>query len=362
MALVTEQYDYNMSDNCILLQEITSYKYFVITVLSILFVVGILANGSLILLFIRVKGLRDTNNAFIANLAIGDLLYTTIFIPIRIFEQFYYLRPFGLHFCYFSMSMNYISQDVSIFSLTALSILRFRAVVFPLLQPPRRRKCVTMTGCLAIWVVSAFLAMGAIHKCDSLTFVDCSGKVWQFHWLVGSDNLFKWYSVMQFAVLFLVPLVVISILYGTMAYKLFCVNLPLGNSSGGSHVNRSRQRLATIVLILVITFALCWFPYHIYSMIDQFQDQENPILSGQAKTTFREIQFILTMLSSVANPLILYLTSSSFRNHLVNLFCNCCENRRWIRVDTNITTVRPSCKPLKQDSKRCTSPSSTTAV
>lgn len=358
----------NMTDSfmdlpCVIAQPVSSFQYLFIVVLGVLFVVGILANGSLILLFIRVKSLRDINNAFISNLAIGDILYTTIFIPIKIFQVFYYMRPFGLQFCYFSMSINYISQYVSIFSLTALSILRFRAVVFPLLQPPRHRKFVMMTGCLVIWVFSAFLASGAITKCEHFELTDCQNRTLRLHILKSWDVQFQWYSVVQFVVLFIVPLIVISLLYGTMAYKLFCVNMPLGNSSGGSHINRSRQRLASIVLVLVVTFAVCWFPHHIYTMINQFQSAESPILSARGNHVFDTVQFILTMFSSVVNPFILYLTSSSFRNHLVNTFCNCCESRRWMRVDTNITTIRQSSKQQKNSiSKRCNSPISSTAV
>ncbi|KAJ8027813.1 Bombesin receptor subtype-3 [Holothuria leucospilota] len=334
-----------------------------IAVLVLLFFVGILANGSLIYLFFRVKSLRDINNAFITNLAMGDVLYTTIFIPIRIYEKFFFFRPFGLTFCYFSISINYISQDVSIFSLTALSVIRFKAVVFPLAQPPRRRKCVTLIGCLTIWIVSLLLAIGPVDQCREYTMTDClTNKTVMIHTIESHAKFFKCYSLLQFFVLFLMPLIVISILYGSMSYKLFCVNLPMGNASGGTNANRSRRRLATIVLVLVVTFAVCWFPYHVYSIMSQF----GWLYNLDAKVVFQDVQFFLTMLSSVVNPIILYLTSSSFRNHLVGVACHCFGRREWTRIDTNITTVRTTAKSniakRKKNTRRPNSSISTTAI
>jgi hypothetical protein len=55
--------------------------YIVPVLFVLIFVVGVLGNGTLVLIFIRHRNMRNTPNTYIFSLALGDLLVIVICVP-----------------------------------------------------------------------------------------------------------------------------------------------------------------------------------------------------------------------------------------------------------------------------------------
>jgi hypothetical protein len=55
--------------------------YIVPILFVLIFVVGVLGNGTLVLIFIRHRNMRNTPNTYIFSLALGDLLVIVICVP-----------------------------------------------------------------------------------------------------------------------------------------------------------------------------------------------------------------------------------------------------------------------------------------
>jgi hypothetical protein len=55
--------------------------YIVPVLFALIFVVGVLGNGTLVLIFIRHRNMRNVPNTYIFSLALGDLLVIVICVP-----------------------------------------------------------------------------------------------------------------------------------------------------------------------------------------------------------------------------------------------------------------------------------------
>ncbi|KAK9507062.1 hypothetical protein O3M35_008886 [Rhynocoris fuscipes] len=95
--------------------------YVVPIVFAIIFLVGVLGNGTLVLIFIRHRTMRNVPNTYILSLALGDLLVIISCVPFTSIVYTLPSWPYGEFICKLSESIKDISIGVSVFTLTALS-------------------------------------------------------------------------------------------------------------------------------------------------------------------------------------------------------------------------------------------------
>ncbi|XP_026687175.1 neuropeptide CCHamide-1 receptor-like, partial [Diaphorina citri] len=95
--------------------------YLVPIVFAFIFVVGVLGNGTLVLIFINHKSMRNVPNIYILSLALGDLLVILTCVPFTSTVYTFESWPYGESICKISESTKDISVGVSVFTLTALS-------------------------------------------------------------------------------------------------------------------------------------------------------------------------------------------------------------------------------------------------
>ena len=139
--------------------------YIVPIIFGVIFVVGLIGNGSLIYILCRHKTMRSVPNTFIFNLALGDLLVLLFSVPFT--STIYTLEswPFGEFICKFTEFAKDMSVGVSVFTLTALSADRYTAIVKPVstfLSGPK--STMMMIYLFGIWVAAAIVASPALYS------------------------------------------------------------------------------------------------------------------------------------------------------------------------------------------------------
>lgn len=83
---------------CLVATSINDYFKYINTIISItVFVVGLVGNATLLRIIYQHKCMRNGPNALIASLALGDLIYIIIDIPINAYKVY-----FSLCWCMFS--------------------------------------------------------------------------------------------------------------------------------------------------------------------------------------------------------------------------------------------------------------------
>ncbi|XP_012510998.1 PREDICTED: neuromedin-B receptor [Propithecus coquereli] len=285
--------------------------------------VGSLGNIMLVKTFITSSAMRSVPNIFISNLAAGDLLLLLTCVPVDASRYFFDEWMFGKVGCKLIPVIQLTSVGVSVFTLTALSADRYRAIVNPMDMQTSGAVLWTCVKAMGIWVVSVLLAVpeavfsevARISGLDNSSFTACIPYP-------QTDELHpKIHSVLIFLVYFLIPLAIISIYYYHIAKTLIksAHNLPGEYNEHTKKQMETRKRLAKIVLVFVACFFFCWFPNHILYMYRSFNYKEIDPSLGHMIVTL--VARVLSFCNSCVNPFALYLLSESFRRHFNSQLC-----------------------------------------
>ncbi|XP_028635089.1 neuromedin-B receptor [Grammomys surdaster] len=285
--------------------------------------VGLLGNIMLVKIFLTNSAMRSVPNIFISNLAAGDLLLLLTCVPVDASRYFFDEWVFGKLGCKLIPAIQLTSVGVSVFTLTALSADRYRAIVNPMDMQTSGVVLWTSLKAVGIWVVSVLLAVpeavfsevARIDSLDNSSFTACIPYP-------QTDELHpKIHSVLIFLVYFLIPLVIISIYYYHIAKTLIksAHNLPGEYNEHTKKQMETRKRLAKIVLVFVGCFVFCWFPNHVLYLYRSFNYKEIDPSLGHMIVTL--VARVLSFSNSCVNPFALYLLSESFRKHFNSQLC-----------------------------------------
>ncbi|KAM4865649.1 neuromedin-B receptor [Thomomys bottae] len=285
--------------------------------------VGLLGNVVLVKLFLTNSAMRSVPNIFISNLAAGDLLLLLTCVPVDASRYFFDEWVFGKVGCKLIPAIQLTSVGVSVFTLTALSADRYRAIVNPMDMQTSGAVLWTCLKAGSIWVISVLLAvpeavfsqLARVGSLDNGSFTACIPYP-------QTDELHpKIHSVLIFLVYFLIPLAIISIYYYHIAKTLIksAHNLPGEYNEHTKKQMETRKRLAKIVLVFVGCFVFCWFPNHILYMYRSFNYKEIDPSLGHMIVTL--VARVLSFSNSCVNPFALYLLSKSFRKHFNSQLC-----------------------------------------
>ncbi|XP_029902554.1 neuromedin-B receptor [Myripristis murdjan] len=290
------------------------------SVYILIITVGLLGNITLVKIFITNSAMRSVPNIFISSLAAGDLLLLVTCVPVDAFRYFSEEWVFGEAACKLIPVIQLTSVGVSVFTLTALSADRYKAIVNPMDIQTSSAVFWTCLKAVSIWLVSVLLAvpeaifsqvvsMQGHRDNTNVTFVNC------VPYPLSNQMHPKIHSVMIFLVYFLIPLAIISVYYYHIARTLIksAHDMPGEVSEHSKRQMETRKRLAKIVLVFVGLFALCWFPNHVLYMYRSFHYHQMDLSLAHLVITL--LARVLSFSSSCVNPFALYLLSESFRRH-----------------------------------------------
>ncbi|XKL66648.1 hypothetical protein PGB90_010068 [Kerria lacca] len=309
--------------------------YIVPIVFAIIFLVGVFGNGTLVLIFIRHRVMRNVPNTYILSLALGDLLVIISCVPFTSAIYTFESWPFGELICKISECAKDISIGVSVFTLTALSADRFFAIVDPLKKlhssiGGRRATKFTIIVTVSIWIFSflcatpaaAFSYIRILHANNVTQFEAC----YPF-----PDEWMPFYArtivTIKFLVYYAIPLTIIAFFYVLMARHLIrsTRNLP-GEAQGQLRQIKARKKVAKTVLVFTIIFAICFLPQHLF-MLWFYHHPTAEIDYNEFWHIFRIVGFCLSFINSCINPIALYFISGTFRKYFDEyLFAYCKKN------------------------------------
>ncbi|XP_017770834.1 PREDICTED: neuropeptide Y receptor-like [Nicrophorus vespilloides] len=147
---------YNFTD-CSLRSGPLKSPYFLgvtYTMYSIVFAISLFGNGMICYIVISSPRMRTVTNFFIMNLAIGDILITILCIPFTTISYLLQYWPFSFFLCPFVNYSQGVSVFVSAYTLVAISIDRYIAIMWPL--RPRLSKKSSAIIIAIVWFVATF--------------------------------------------------------------------------------------------------------------------------------------------------------------------------------------------------------------
>ncbi|KAJ8336550.1 hypothetical protein SKAU_G00377700 [Synaphobranchus kaupii] len=229
-----------------------------VSVLSLLVGVG----GHLLVWLVLMKNPRrrsKPSSVLLLNLSLADLgaLLTLPCVLLSASSQDWQL---GGAICVLLGFMTSLTAGVDIFSLAALSVLRYRIVAPPTRQPVRPTQ---VAGTVAvIWLVSVTMAL------PKVTYIQFDGGcIWsvdQGQWLG--------FLVPAFLVYYVAPLLCIGINCGLIITHLHACRLSLAATR--------RNKKATALLIgSTLAFAISWLPYYALEFVNVLSPYVGPASS-----------------------------------------------------------------------------------
>ncbi|XP_055921058.1 neuropeptide CCHamide-1 receptor-like [Eupeodes corollae] len=316
--------------------------YIVPVLFAFIFIVGVLGNGTLIVVFLGVRQMRNVPNTYILSLALADLLVIVTTVPLTSTVYTVDSWPWGSFLCTLSEFIKDVSIGVSVFTLTALSGDRYFAIVDPLRKfhahgGGKRATRMTISIAFSIWILAVLCGLPALISTSVKRVNINSNKSFSLcypfpdEWGPGYAKLMV---LLRFLVYYAVPLIIIGIFYVLIARHLVYTASVPGEMQGAVRQVRARKKVAVTVLAFVVIFGICFLPYHVFMLwFYYWPTSQNDYNSFWH--VLRILGFCLSFANSCANPVALYFVSGAFRKHFNRyLFCQGYAVGRKKRADT----------------------------
>ncbi|KAK1790057.1 hypothetical protein P4O66_002367 [Electrophorus voltai] len=259
-------------------------------------------NSLLLYILARFEDLNRVTMFFLLNLAIFDLLFT-ITLPLWATDHFYQW-VFGNIACKILIWTYFMGIYGSLILLTAMTVDRYFAIVVrsPWLTHQRRLN-LARAACICAWLISG----GACLKEALSSKVILVDQIFTCNAESSEEDKTGYYT--QFALLFLLPLLIIIFCYSRILHTLMSTSA------------RQKYRTVLVVLGIVVAFFICWGPYHIVMIVTAVQLSPDCVRRNKLHQSFVICQ-IFAYSHCCVNP-VLYMLRKKSRTILSSiLFCS----------------------------------------
>ncbi|KAJ8403985.1 hypothetical protein AAFF_G00343350 [Aldrovandia affinis] len=214
--------------------------------------------------------------------------------------------PFGDPLCKAVSFLGVACSSASVFTLAALAVTRYLAVVRPTVAYRWRRQGRLRLVVAALWVPATALAAPQL----ALRTVGSVSPLYCFAFLSDVRRQLA-YTICHFLLAFALPLAVIIVMYiGIYGF--------LGRrrrASPATQLELYQRRVTRTSALLVLAFTLCWLPsyVHVFCLVGE---------TAASAARFRVLSVLARLAaasSTVANPVLYVFLSSKFRKDLLEL-------------------------------------------
>ncbi|KFV45040.1 putative G-protein coupled receptor 83, partial [Gavia stellata] len=298
-------------------QSIT-VKALLIVAYSFIIVFSLFGNVLVCHVVIKTKRMHSATSLFIVNLAVADIMITLLNTPFTLARFVNSTWIFGKGMCHVSRFVQYCSLHVSALTLTAIAVDRHQVIMHPL--KPRISTAKGVIYISVIWILATCFSLPHAIYQKLFTF-EYSEEVTRCLCLPDfpepADLFWKYLDLTTFILLYVLPLLIISAAYVTVAKKLWLRNV-IGDVTTEQYfaLRKKNKKTIKMLMLVVILFAVCWFPLNCYVVL----------LSSQTIHTNNALYFAFhwfAMSSTCYNPFIYCWLNDSFRSELKALLNMC---------------------------------------
>ncbi|KAM6940697.1 uncharacterized protein FYW49_018850 [Xenentodon cancila] len=216
----------------------------------------------------RLAGVSATRSLLV-NLAVCDLAVVCVCMPITLGNQIYAAWVYGDLLCRAVPFTQAVSVSASVLTLTVISVNRYYSVRSPLKARSmftRRRILVTVA---VVWTVSSMMCapIAVMNRRREISFEFFTILVCQEEW--PQHRLKQGYNVLLFVMLYCLP-VTFNLTIGFLTGRRLwggkkSAFADLDPRSKAVHMSRlkTRQKIAKMVVCLVLLFAISWLPLYL---------------------------------------------------------------------------------------------------
>ncbi|NWR07040.1 TRFR protein, partial [Paradoxornis webbianus] len=296
----------------------------VVTILLVLLIcgVGIAGNAMVVLVVLRTKHMVTPTNCYLVSLAVADLI-VLLAAGLPNISEVVASWVYGYAGCLCITYLQYLGINISAWSIAAFTVERYIAICHAikaqlLCTVSRARRIIA-----SLWLFTSLYCLMWFFLVDTtqVTFSDGAQVVCGYR---VSRSLYMPIYFLDFAVFYVIPLGLATVLYGLIARILLVSAVPgtpQHSSPGSGHQGSSlklscrgsraalssRKQVTKMLAVVVALFAVLWLPYRTLVVVNSFVDP--PYLN----TWFLLFCRLCIYLNSAINPIIYNLMSQKFR-------------------------------------------------
>ncbi|XP_033735103.1 RYamide receptor-like [Pecten maximus] len=317
-------------DTCV--ADLGPAEWVLIFLYGIVIVVDVTGNGIVCYLIFSERQLRTITNFFLVNLAVADIAKAFTGIPFSLMVNLIFRYwPFSAFLCPFVAYIEIVVVFASAFTMVAMSVDRYIAIVHPL-RPKLTYNGVTLT-LLTVWLL-AFAMPIPTALSAGLYIPDISNATDSHACYTKKEHcLENWsnesqrsvYSLLIMTLQYGIPLVVLAFTYTRIGVIIWIRRTP------GEAVRQRDERLASskrkmvkMMIVVVLLYALCWLPLHTLQLYTDL----DPTIYDHIPNSHLLWNCILwvALVHACCNPVIYFWMNKKFRYGFLRLLV-CCLKR-----------------------------------
>ncbi|XP_065165380.1 QRFP-like peptide receptor [Atheta coriaria] len=320
---------------------------------GITFIFGSVGNALIVYATYRNGRMQSVTNVFLASLAIADLLLIILCIPVKVAKLFSYTWDAGWLLCKGVHYVQNVSTLCSVFTLTAISVERYYAIVHPM----KARYICTISQAqrviLITWCLSILLATPILH----VQIMQQVGEEHQdFYWCIRDwdSPYWRWHEIYMLLLVLIIPFCIMTLTYVAICWEVWNVMerrhimtsshalnrkecaIPLnevnsqgtpiqqqsqGNSNcaGRRDDSKTVKQVIYMLVVIVLVFAICWTPLLVDNLLTAYGIL-SPVRGGWEKH-MGTIFTLMAYFNSCINPVIYGFMSKNFRDSFRSVLC-----------------------------------------
>ncbi|MBN3297834.1 GPR54 protein, partial [Amia calva] len=288
---------------------------------ALIMLVGLVGNSLVIYVVTKHRQMRTVTNFYIANLATTDIIFLVCCVP---FTATLYPLPswvFGDFMCRLVNYLQQVTAQATCITLTAMSVDRCYATVYPLQSLRHRTPRMAMAVSVGIWIGSFALSVpvAMYQKLDSGYWYGPQTYCTKFFPSVYHQKAFILYT---FLAVYLLPLITICVCY---AFMLKRMSRPVVEPSDNNYqvqllAERSeamRTKISKMVVVIVLLFTICWGPIQLFIL---FQAFDSSFKKSYETYKIKIWAHCMSYSNSSINPIVYAFMGANFRKSFKKAF------------------------------------------
>uniref|UniRef100_A0A8C3T327 KISS1 receptor n=1 Tax=Chelydra serpentina TaxID=8475 RepID=A0A8C3T327_CHESE len=289
---------------------------------ALVMMLGLVGNSLVIYVVSKHRQMRTATNFYIANLATTDIIFLVCCVP---FTATLYPLPswiFGDFMCKLVNYLQQVTAQATCITLTAMSMDRCYATLYPLQSLHYRTPRVAMGVSVAIWISSFLLSLpiAMYHRTEVGYWYGLRTYCIEAFASKSQERSIILYT---FLAVYLLPLLTICLCYSVMLKR---VGRPIvepidHNCLQVQHLSERsvamRAKVSKMVVVIVILFTVCWGPIQLYLLFQGFYGRFQANYETYKIKTWANC---MSYTNSSINPIVYAFMGDSFRKSFKKAF------------------------------------------
>lgn len=258
---------------------------------------------------------RSAINFYVVNLAVTDFQFVLTLPFWAADAALDFSWPFGNAMCKIVLSVTVMNMYASVFFLTAMSVSRYWSVACCARSSGARRRFTSVKRvCAALWILAS-IATAPTSAFSTVTVV--AGERLCLLRFPDGHRWLALYHLQKVVLAFILPMITLSICNALLLR--FVRRRIVANSSRP----RRRTKVTKSVIIVVLSFFICWMPNHaitLWGVLVKLNVVRWDKTYYMVHTYVFPLTVCLAHANSCLNPVLYCLMRREFRKMLMNLF------------------------------------------